>query len=116
MNLEKAIKISKFDPMQLMIIISPEDFQWSSCTEQTFKRTEPMITIERGSSGSMEDMVMKIGGVKGKTVVLAIADQKELILSAMTVINIGTVVKATIKISVTDCLHILLPVVQFFVL
>jgi hypothetical protein len=74
-----------------------------------------MITIERGSSGSMEDMVMKIGGVKGKTVVLSIADQKELILSAMTVINIGTAVKATIKISVTDCLHILLPVVQFFV-
>lgn len=74
-----------------------------------------MTIIETDSNGSMEEMVMKIGEVKGKTVVLAITDQKEaIILNATTVAKIGTAVRTTIEINVTDLHHILLSAVLFF--
>lgn len=71
-----------------------------------------MTIIETDSNGSMEEMVMKIGEVKGKTVVLAITGQKEaIILNATTVAKIGTAVRTIIEISVTDLHHILLSAV-----
>lgn len=111
-NLERGTKMSRFGAVLSMIIVSREGFQWSNCTGQTSRKRESMTIIETDSNGSMEEMVMKIGEVKGKTVVLAITGQKEaIILNATTVAKIGTAVRTIIEISVTDLHHILLSAV-----